>query len=928
LPTALNPKDPIDPSASPLRPAEILFGRETESRIVRDLVENVATHGGALVLHGEPGVGKSALVQVAMRLAGESEMLVLKTSGVETEARMPFAGLHQLLRPVFARAEELPAVQRDALLAAFGAASEAPELFLVALATLNLLSDCAGEAPILLVAEDAHWLDAPTSDVLTFVGRRLESDPIILLAAIRDEAETAFAQSALPLIRLARLADEDAAALLDSQAPGLSPEVRERLLSDAAGNPLALIELPVAWQAQRQTGLSRTDWLPLTARLERAFASRARRLAAKTRTMLLVAALNDGESLGETLEATARLSDSETTLLDLGPAEAAGLIEVDNRGLMFRHPLIRSAVRQAGTARERHRAHAALADILADDLDRSVWHRAASVLGPDEVIARDLEIVAARAQRRGGASTAATALERAAELTPDRATRGVRLLSAAELAFEVGRYDVVARLLDEAELLALTAPDVRRMQWLQEFLRQGTGAGTVESLVAIADQMAQDGRIDLATNALQTASFNCFWFPGDDRPGQLVIAAVDRLPDSSEDPTLLAIRAHADPIGSGGLLLKSLSSFELDPERDHSAMRLIGTALTVVLSFREATDYLEAAVGALRAQGRTGLVAQTLVSLADAAFYSDDWDLALRSADECIRLAVEVRNPRWRAVSQLTKAKVEGMRGREETAAGLIAEAERTLEALSLAPLFCFLEQARAAVALGAGRYIDALEHLQKGFDPSDRAYTPIVALKSSADLVEAALHTDQPDEAVVVVDQLQQIADRNPTTFVLANVGFARALIADDDHAEKLFQAALTSQPGPPPFLQARLSLAFGQWLRRQQRLPEARVALRSARDAFDALGAAPWADRARHELRASGEKGRQRAAHERDALTSQEMQIAQMAAEGLTNREIGQQLFLSHRTVGSHLYRIFPKLGITSRSELTRRFGTGARP
>jgi DNA-binding CsgD family transcriptional regulator len=876
-----------DDSASATAPA--LFGRGDELVTVRGLVDGVHDRGAALVVRGEPGVGKSALLEQGANRAEHGGMLVLRAVGVQSEAKMPFAGLHQLLRPILSHASELPVAQRDNLLGAFGFSADVPELFLTALAALNLLSDRAAERPILLLVDDAQWFDQPTCDVLTFIARRLESDAIVLLVSAREGIETAFDRAELPVLRLAPLDDDSAATLLDARSPRLDPLVRDRVLAQAAGNPLALVELPIAWH-QRGGASVASDWAPLTTRLERSFAARARELPALTQSLLLVAALNDADLLADTLRAGSLLAGEDATLQDLAPAERAWLIEIEEHRVRFRHPLMRSAIRQGTSTSERHAAHAALAETLAADPHRRVWHRAACCAGLDDAVADELEAAGLRARRRAGGTAVAAA------------------------AFHLR----VGLLLAEAEPLELSVSDQHGLHALREFMKHGTGGGSVESLVAIARQMFDDGRVEVGRQALQAASEKCWWMRADQTGRDLVLAVVDRLPDASDDAQLLAIQAFADPVGRGAQVLDQLDRGIR--RADTAVMRSLGSALTVIPDCDQARAVLEAAVEEARAQGRMGLVAQGHVSLVDAALYSGDWDLTLRAADECARLSGETGQPLWKSFALLTYGTLEGMRGDIEHADELMAEAEEILEPILLGPHLSFLAVARAAIAMAAGRHQEAFGHIVRVFDPADPAYDIVLGSRGLIDLVDAAVHTGHEPQARVAVAQLEPVAVRNRSPFIITCLNYVRPMLADDADAEGLYVAALADQPVANPFLRARVLLCYGVWLRRQRRVAESRDPLRSSRDAFDAIGAKTWAERARQELRASGEKSRRRTPERRDELTPQEMQIAQMAAAGLTNREIGERLFLSHRTIGSHLYRIFPKLAINSRSDLSR--------
>jgi predicted ATPase len=434
-------------------PGSSLLGRESELGVLNQLLDDICGGGGSLEVTGGPGVGKSALLSEAAARAADRGMLVLQVTGVQSEASLAFAGLHHLLRPVLGHLDQLAAPQRQAIQAAFGlSGGPAPDMFLTALAVLDLLAESAARAPVLAVADDAQWLDRPTREVLAFVARRLEFEPVLLVTAVR-EGDEGPPESGLPALRVEALSAPAAAALLEARAPGLPEDVRARLLEEAAGNPLALVELPLAY-GKLGKGVRVPTWLPLTTRLERAFAARALDLPAETRTALLVAALDDGPRLSEVLDATALVVGAGVTVRALDPAVSARLIEINGAEFRFRHPLMRAAIRQEASLSQRQAVHAALADVLQGQPERAVWHRSASLVGPDETVACELEAAARHAQRRGGTAVAVSALQRAADLS-DGPHRAGRLLHAAELGFEVGRQDLVLSLLAEAETLGL-----------------------------------------------------------------------------------------------------------------------------------------------------------------------------------------------------------------------------------------------------------------------------------------------------------------------------------------------------------------------------------------------------------------------------------------------------------------------------------------
>jgi len=900
------------------RESETLLGRESETRVLAEMFDHLHDHGGSLVVSGEPGVGKSALLRQASRRAQDRGMLVLMVTGVQCEAQLPFAGLHQLLQPVLGLMGGLAAPQRGAMLAAFGLTDDvAADFFLTALATLDLLAECAAGTPVLVVAEDAHWLDRSTCDVLAFIARRLEFEPILLFVAIRDGFVSPFNDAGFPALHLEPLPAAAAAALLDSRAPVLPVAARERLLGEAAGNPLALMELPVAFQ-QLGTGAGLPAWLPLTTRLERAFAARVSDLPVATRTALLVAALNDKPRLNEVVRAAALLAGAALTVDVLVPAVAARLVEIEDSEYRFRHPLMRTAINQEASVSQRHAAHGALAGVLAGEPERAVWHRAASMIGPDEGVARGLEAAAAQAHRRGATLIAVSALQRSAALS-DAPLRAGRLLRAAELAFELGRQDLVHSLLAEAEPLGLRPRERARAAWIRDSFADGIpGNGSkVRSLAATADHAAGDGDSDLALKLLYGAALRCWWA----EPGQVardhVVAAAERLDVDEQDPRLLVVLAFAAPIKRGAAVVDRLSRREPDMG-DPAATRLVGNAAMAVGAFDVAAAALAASAGRLRAQGRLGLLARALALQAWSAANLADLRTALPAAEEGRRLAHETNQPLVVATAEAVQALVAALRGDQEATAALAVQAEQVAVPIRASAILAAVQLARGLAALGGGRPADALGHLRRLHDPADPAYHAAIRCCTVGDLADAARRSGDPDGIKVFVDEMEAAARQTSSPLLHAGLRYARALLAKDTSAGVLFETALQSDMRTWPFLRARVQLAYGEWLHQQRHDSASRAPLRAARQTFDALGTRPWSERARQQLRATGETSRPRTPEARDQLTPQELQIAQMAAEGLSNREIAQMVYLSHRTVSSHLYRAFPKLGITSRTQL----------
>ena len=897
-----------------------LIGRDMEIARLEEAVRGLEEGGGAIVIGGDAGIGKTSLLEAVAAVARSKGYAVYRATGVESEANLPFAGLHQLVRPALQRAGTLPPPQRDALLTAVGVVEgEPPAIYLVGLATLNLLTDLASETPTVVLADDGQWLDGPSAEVLAFVGRRLESDRVLLVIGKRNGFETPFATARLPEVPLDRLTDDASARLLDARAPELSSGARSRVLAEAAGNPLALVELPAALRSRRSATQQRADGhLPLTDRLQEAFAARASTLPASTAMALLVTAIDDNGDLAEVLSATSRVLEVPVTIDDLEPAVAAGLITIDDPTIQFRHPLMRSAIEQSSSVARRHSAHRALAEELGADPDRRAWHRAASTVGTDDETASDLEAAARRARDRGATGIALAGMERAAGLTSAHGPRAARLLNAAELCFELGRADKVGRLVTEAESLGLDERDKGRAMWLHEAFDDGIpgDSGAVHRLVESADRAIELDDLGVAFDLLHAAGLRCWWADPGEEARRRILDAVERLPADRTDPRVLEIVGLVAPVDFYGPVSEGAAQ-ALGRPADATSTRVFANAAHTVGDFATSLDLLARAIPLLRAQGRLALLAQALIVRAWDAIELGRFRESDRDSEEGLRLATETSQPIWVIGASIARAALAGVRGNQEVAERLTLEAEAILLPARLSDLLSVNQLARGLTALSAGRHGDAFDHLRRAFDPADVSFNPMELYGAVGYMAEAAVHASRQAEARKLIPELEALGRRTEAPVLHAGLRFARAILADDGEAEPLFRAALEADSGWP-FHGARLRLAFGAWLRRHRRIAESRPYLRAARETFDGLGSGPWAERARQELRAAGERSPERAISVVQPLSPQELQIAEMAAEGLSNREIGERLFLSHRTVGSHLYRIFPKLGIASRSDL----------
>jgi len=902
--------------------ASRLVGRDAELAQLDTAVAEAAEHGGALFVTGAAGVGKTSLLDAAGGDARSRGYKVLTVTGLESEADLPFAGLHQLLQPVLASAGALPGPQKNALLTALGMLDGAPpEPFLVGLATLSLMDEVADERPLVVVADDFQWLDAETSSVLSFVARRLGSTHILLICGLRETLQTAVRSRQLPELHVEPLSDEASADLLVSVAPDLDLQTRRLILDEALGNPLALLELPRAFRLQGTDGREGAlRSIPLTDRLERTFSAQAGQLPELTQAALLLIALDKDATVSDVLDATHKQVGEEVTVGVLQPALDAGLISVAGSTVRYRHPLMRSALDQAATAGQRRNAHLAFAEVITDP-DRRAWHRAKAVLGEDEGAAADLEVTAGRAQDRGAPATALGALELAASLTPHGPDRARRLLAAAELAFQLGDPQAVARLLDTAAGSELSPHDIARMAWLREILHDGVPGdpNAIARLVALARGSAAAGDRDLSLSLLQGAALRCWWADPGAAAKTLVTDAVEEVAADVLDPRALEILALAAPVDAASRITTRVREAAQVDDADPSRTQVLALAAYAAGDLGGSIELMDRVAPILRAQGRLGLLAQLLDVRGWAGIGTGQFRVAIHSMEEADHLATETGQPIWTAISKMGRAVLSGLEGEEATAEQLIAEAIEPVASLRLSIVLAKAEFARGVTHLTAGRHSEAFDHFMRMFDPHGPAYHERVALAASPYLVECAMRAGRDDEARHVMTLLQALGERTPADLVHIGLRFARPLLADESEAQDLYEQALDAEP-KWPFDFARLEMSYGSWLRRRRRITESRPHLRAARDMFDAIGVQPWADKARAELRASGERVAEPLRPPRQPLSPQELQIAQMAASGLSNREIAHRLFLSHRTVGTHLYRVFPKLGIVSRSELAR--------
>ncbi|WP_328492401.1 AAA family ATPase [Streptomyces sp. NBC_00414] len=927
-----------------------IVGRGRELTLLTGLVRGLssgtpAEHPGVLVVTGGPGSGKSVLLDETCRLAREAGVRVLRCTGCEVESGLPFAGLHQLLRPVLDLAQELPVRQRAALLGVFGLDEgtqpyDARNPLLTSLGALTLLSDLAARGPVLLVVDDAHWLDVGTLDTLAFVARRLEGEPVAMLVAARDTSVPAQFAREFPLLGVDPLDPPAAGRLLDLQPEAPAGRARSRILAEAAGVPLALVELA---RAVARDPLAARDSLPLTDRLEAIFAQDLPALPPATRQLLLLAAAAETAELPLILSAAA----PDTTPADWHPAEQAGLIRIDDGHLRFRHPLIRSAVYQSATYAQRHAAHLSLAEVFTGDPDRRAWHRAAAVEGVDEEAAEGLEAGAGRARRRGGYAAAATALERAAQLSPDPAQRARRLVRAATMAMYAGHprwvAEITARVTALTEDPAVLAEASLRAGWALAVTTQFEGS--LGYLLPLAEAVTDQNPV-LAMDALATATTPAY-NSGEPAHREKILRIAERVPASADDTDRLWILAGTDPLRHRTRALTLLhadrdgtdrdgtdrdaadrdgpsSDEQSDPVEDRPLSQLIswGAAAWVLDETGEAVRLLSGAMEHLRRSPTAGANATVAQALALAQYESGAWTAARASLDEAYRTAAEGGLENVAAGSPVLGATLLALRGDSEAARTAVRRAVHGVDLPT-----CRSLRVRALYALGAaaqaeGDHATAYDRFRAVFTQDGEPLHFHASDYHLADLAAVAVRTGRAEEARAVLDAAgRRHAEGEVSPRLAALVDRAHALLAEPDDAERHFRRSLARPTGDRwPFERAQTRLDYAEWLRRRRRATEARPLLSAALEVFENLGARPWTERTLAELRAAGVNATPTPGQETDLseLTPQQLQIARLAAAGLTNREIGERLFLSPRTVGFHLYRIFPKLGITARAQL----------
>lgn len=901
-----------------------LLGRQRECSALDDLL--AAARGGqgkVLVLRGEAGIGKTALLGYLENAA--DDCTVVRSTGVESELELPYAGIHQFCTPFLSHLPSLPGPQRDGLSNAFGLSSGEPaNQFLVGLAVLGLMSEAAALRPLVCLIDDAQWLDQVSAQLLAFVARRLLAEPVAMVFALRDSYRIP-AFEGLAHLPIEGLDAGSAEALLSAAVPGwLDERERERFLAEAHGNPLALLELPRSEGGQALgAGLATTGASQIASRIEHSFRVRSEQLPVESRRFLLLAA---ADPVGD---AALLWRAAEKLKLDARAAVAAeneGLIQLGVH-VRFCHPLARSAVYRAADATERLAVHLALAEATdpAVDPDRRAWHLARTVIGPDENVAAELEVSAGRARARGGSAAAAAFLERATGLTPSPGRRAARALAAAQAAYESGAPDAAVTLLTAAEagpLDDLQRARLRRLHAQIEFARtRGPEAWpklleAATRLEPLSLRLARETYLEAFAAALFTGRFD--GTRGLHAVAEAVLAlAPGPEPQGSLELLLagLATRFTDGNAAAAPLLRRALGGFETAGRDDERVTRWLWLAWFVAGDLWDSRRWFALADRATtfaREAGALNILPVCLEGSAAAAVHAGDFSTAAALIEESASISEATGNEPLTYTSLVLAA----WRGDEPSAKPLFDTRASVATANGEGRVIGLTGYTTAVLYNGLARYDLALAAAQRGAQHDDLELCGFTLVE----LVEAAIRAGALDVAIDAFERLQLRTEPADSDWARGMAARSRALLAQGREAEAEYLAAIEHlKRSGIAIHEARAHLLYGEWLRRENRRQDARTHLRAAYEMLGGFGAEAFADRARRELVATGETVHKRALGQRDQLTAQELQVARLAADGSTNPEIGGLLFLSARTVEYHLHKVYAKLNISSRRELS---------
>jgi DNA-binding CsgD family transcriptional regulator len=902
-----------------------LFGRQREQAVLDRLLDTArGGHGAVLVIHGDAGVGKTALLEYAVETG--DDFRVVRTAGVEREMTLDYAALQRLCQPILELIDLLPDPQREALSVAFGLSDgQAPSPFLVGLAALSVLSEAAGQQQVLCVVDDAQWLDDASARTFEFVVRRLQAEGIAIAFATRD-MQVGWAR--FPQLRVGPLGSRDARELLDSVlAARLDESVFARIIAESGGNPLALLELPHGLTpAQLAGGFGLPVALPLSTRIEQSFARRLAQLAPDERRLLLLAAADPLGDPALLWRAAQQLEIPETAARAV---EAEGLLTIDG-AVTFRHALVRSAVygsAQPGERREVHRALAEATDPQIDP-DRRAWHRAQAAFGPDEAVAVELERSAERAQARGGLAAAAAFLERAAALTPTPERRAQRTLAAAQMKFLAGALDDAFVLLATADVGALDALDGARVALLRaQITFVSTHGSDAPAMLLDAARRLTPLSLTLASETYLEAMSAALFAGRLAAPGARTVDVAHAAMAAPKPPL---VRGHELMLegfatffcesyeASVPILRSAQSAFDDSELPLNEQLRLKWFAANAAIHTWDDARWeaiSEPHVLIARDAGALGELPLALTQSVYVHLFAGDLTTAASLVEE-ISAATEVSGVKLTPYGAIGLA---ALRGRESEAISLIddsrADVTRRGEGIGLS----MLDWAHAVLYNGLGRYGEACAAALQVFGYPHDLGGPLNW--GTVELIEAAVRAGTPELAAGARSRLAEMASASGTDWAFGVAARSEALFADDQEAEALYVDAVDRLGRTRMAVDlARAHLLYGEWLRRQRRRLEAREQLRTAYELFSRFGMEAFAERTRVELEATGEHARRRAVRTIDDLTPQETQVARLARDGLSNAEIGARLFISKHTVEYHLHKVFAKLGINSRTKLAQ--------
>jgi DNA-binding CsgD family transcriptional regulator len=898
-----------------------LWGRAQECVLLDELVSSIRRgESRSLVLRGEAGIGKTALLEHLVDSAGD--LSIARATGIESEMELAFAGLHQLCAPLLGRLDRLPTPQRDALRIVFGlTAGTAPDRFLVGLAALSLISEAAEQRPLLCIVDDAQWLDQASALTLAFVARRLLAESVGLVFAAREPGEEL---QHVPNLEVRGLVNGDAQALLHSSVPfALDERVRDRILAETRGNPLALVELPRGLTpTQLAGGFGIPEANDLSKRIEISYARRLTALPEHARRLLVVAA---AEPVGDPLllrDACDRLE------IELSAVDATdGLLAVDER-VTFRHPLARSAVYQSAGGPERRAAHLALAQVTDRDADpdRRAWHMAAASAGPDEEVAHELELSAGRAKARGGQAAAAAFLQRAVALTGDPTQRARRALEAAQANLAAGAFDVARRLLAIAQAGPLDELGRARIDLIRaEIVFAQNRGGDAPLLLLLAAKRLEPLDVRLARNTYLDA-WGAALFAGHLASAGGTLFDVSHAAANAPDPLdrslprdllldgLAAIFAEGIPAATP-LLRRAIAAFRGGEASVDEVLRwgwLAARAAIWLWDYENGLEIPKRAVQLARDSGALEVLAVADNVWGAAAAWGGDFELASLLAAE----VESVKEATGSHIGPYAAIALVGLRGREAEASQLIEAVIKGAAARRQGTAVQYAHWANAVLMNGLCRYEEASTAASEAIQGMPEFFAATWAL---CELIEAAMRIGNAERARQALERLEEQTEASAADWALGVRAQSRALMSEGEAAERSYQEAIDrlQRTGLRPHL-ARARLVYGEWLRRENRRVDARTELRAAHELFETIGMEAFAERARTELLATGERARKRTAEARAELTPQERQIAQLARDGMSNPQIGAQLFLSPRTVEWHLRKVFEKLGVRSRREL----------